>query len=124
MSQTFFWDLNHPDDLYLDLVALFFYLHIDLLVLVRNLVHAKFARCNNPLEFCHIRTGHPPEIIIHKNDCRHEFSPVGIPPIRDAQDIYYFTGTCINLVRGIISVVFNGLFSTRFVDLTRICDFL
>ena len=79
MSQTFFWDLNHPDDLYLDLVALFFYLHIDLLVLVRNLMHAKFARCNNPLEFSHIRTGHPPEIIIHKNDCRHEFSPVGIP---------------------------------------------
>ena len=114
--QEFLWDLHHPGDLYHDLVALFFYLYIDLLVLKRDLVYTIFARGNDPLEFCHVRTRHPPEIIIYKNNCCHDLYPLGIPPFRIARDIYSFTGACINLVRKIVFAAFNGLFSTRIVD--------
>jgi len=37
---------------------------------------AEFSGCNDSLEFRHIRAGHPPEIIINKNNGCHEmFSP-------------------------------------------------
>jgi len=72
---VFFKGLDYADDLDLDLVTGFFYFHVDLLVIIRDLVHAIFTGCNNSLEFCHISPGHPPEIIIYKNNCCHEFSP-------------------------------------------------
>jgi hypothetical protein len=72
------WYLNYVRDPDKDFVTLFFNLHVDLLVLEGDLVYAIFTRCNNSLEFRHIRTGHPPEIIIYKNNCRHETLSPGI----------------------------------------------
>jgi hypothetical protein len=55
-----------------DFIALFFNLYVNRTIPERYFMHTELPGCNNSLDFCHIRAGHPPEIIINKNNGCHE----------------------------------------------------
>jgi len=69
--------LRYSDNFNGNLVTLFFNLYIDLPVLVGDPLLPDLAGGNNSLQFYHVRTGHPPEIVIYKNHCRHVLLPAG-----------------------------------------------
>jgi len=67
------WPRSHrPVSLHHDRVALPPDLHLDRFVFVRHFMDAKFSCIHQFLQLRHVRTVHPPEIVIDKNNARHD----------------------------------------------------